>query len=297
MGNTENVRVRRGPKKIRSTSPARIIVFVIFVLYALALILPYLFGIMFSMKTAKEWFTTRVLDFPQSLNFVNYAEAWKNLNANDTSVPMMLINSIWYAGGMSFFSVILSSMSAYVVAKYRFPGRSVIYAFALVAMMIPIMGSLPAQLRYVKAVNALNSPVFSLVMCQTIGMIFVVMLSAFRGVSWEYAEAAFIDGAGPMHVFFRIMLPQVTSVAVAMFLTNFVALWADAETPLIFLDEMPTLSLGLLLYKGRVDANYVGTSMPVLYAGLIICMIPTVILFSIFQKSLMDIQMGGGLKG
>ena len=297
MNREEVLQEKKSERKIRKVSVTKIVVFLIFLFYAIILIIPYLFVVEFSIKTPNEWYTTTVLTLPSGLNFDNYVTAWKTLDANNSSVPQMLLNSLWYAGGMSLLSVLFSSMSAYVVARYKFPGRSVIYSFALVAMMIPIMGALPANIRFVNMLNGLNSPLFALIMSQTIGMIFVIMMTAFQGVSWEYAEAAFIDGAGHFLVFFKIMLPSVSSVAIAMFLTNFVTLWADAETPLIFLDEMPTITLGLLLYKGRVDANYPGVSMPVLYAGLVIYMIPTIVLFSIFQKSLMDIQMGGGLKG
>lgn len=282
---------RKKPSVINS------LVLIIFIVYAIGLIIPYLLGFMISLKTPGEYYNTKILELPGSFNLANYVEAWKGMGAIGQSIPSMLLNSIWYAGGMAAFSVLFSSMSAYVVAKYKFPGKSVIYSFALITMMIPIMGSLPSQLKYLKVLNALNSPIYVLFMCQVIGMIFIVMLSAFKGVSWEYAEAAFIDGAGPFLVFFRVMLPQVMPVMIAMFLTNFVYLWADGEAPLIFFDRLPPLALGLLFYKEKVDANFFGTSIPIFFSGLMVCMVPTIILFSVFQKTLMEIQMGGGIKG
>lgn len=284
---------------LKKTTPVRVIVFLIFLIYAILLLVPYIFAFYISLKTRTEYNSTLILAPPQSFNLLNYIEAWTALASEEsgTSVPMMLLNSLWYAGGVAFFSVLFSSMGAYVVAKYEFRGKGFVYAFAIVTMMVPVMGTLPSQLRYVRAIGSLNSSLYMITMCQLLGTIFIVMHSAFKSISWEYAEAAFIDGAGQFTVFFGIMLPQSVSVLVAMFLTNFIWLWADSETPLIFFDELPPVALGLYQYKQIVDSNDPYASVPTFYAGLILCMIPSLVLFSVFQKTLMDIQMGGGLKG
>ena len=290
---------QRVKARVKKITPVRAVVFLIFIAYAIMLLVPYLFAFYVSLKTRLEYNSTLILAPPQSFNLQNYIDAWTALASEEsgTSVPVMLLNSIWYAGGTAFFSVLFSSMGAYVVAKYNFRGRGFVYAFAIVTMMVPVMGSLPSQLRYVRAIGSLNSPLYAITMCQLLGTIFIVMHSAFKSISWEYAEAAFIDGAGPFSVFFRIMLPQASSVLVAMFLTNFIWLWADSETPMIFFDDLPPVALGLYQYKQIVDSNDPYASVPTFYAGLIMCMIPSLVLFSVFQKTLMDIQMGGGLKG
>ena len=120
------------------------------------------------------------------------------------------------------------------------------------------------------------------------------MYATFKSLSWGYAEAAFIDGAGHFGTFFRIMLPQVISPMCALVLSEFIIMWTDADTPLIFFPDMPTLAYGLFLYQDVVRKTL---QYPIFFAGLITCMIPTVALYAVFQRSLMDIQMGGGLKG
>lgn len=80
----------------------------------------------------------------------------------------------------------------------------------------------------------------------------------------------------------------------ALVLSEFIVMWTDADTPLIFFPHLPTLAYGLYLYQDVVRKTL---QYPVFFAGLITCMIPTVTLYAIFQRSLMDIQMGGGLKG
>lgn len=113
-------------------------------------------------------------------------------------------------------------------------------------------------------------------------------------MSRGYAESAFIDGAGHFRVFISIMLPQVISPLCALLLADFISLWSDCEVPLIYFPNLPTLSTGLYLYQDVVKKTL---EYPVYFAGLLTCMVPTVVLFSVFQNTLMDIQMGGGLKG
>ena len=90
------------------------------------------------------------------------------------------------------------------------------------------------------------------------------------------------------------MLPQVISPISALFMTQFITLWSDDATPLVYFPNLPTLSTGLYMYQSVVKKT---EQYPIYFAGLITCMIPTLTLFLIFQKNLMNVQMGGGLKG
>lgn len=290
-------------KKIKSSfkkfSVVKTVVFLVFAAYALLLLVPYIFGFLVSLKTDEEYYSQLITALPNSFNLKNYVRAWTDLGSaeNGLSVPTMLLNSLWYSVGTCVFSLLFSSMCAYVVSKYDFKAKGFIYGFAIVTMIIPIMGALPSQLKFAIMVGSYNSPLYAILNAPVLGTTFVVLYSVFKGVSWEYAEAAFIDGAGHFTVFFTIMLPQVLSPLCALFLTNFIWLWADSETPMIFFDELPPIALGLYRYKQVVDSNDPNGSIPTFYAGLLLCMIPSLTLFAIFQNTLMDIQMGGGLKG
>ena len=283
-------RLRRKQK----TSPVRILVFCIFVIYSVVVVIPYLWAIIVSLKTRYEYTELSVFALPKVPQWNNYLAAWSELATEGTSVPQMFINSIWYACGRSILGVLFSSMAAYVVARYRFPGRNAIYTFALITMMLPVMGTLPSSLKFAKLIGTYDSPLYVVLNASTLGSIFILMYATFKSLSWGYAEAAFIDGAGHFGTFFRIMLPQVISPMCALVLSEFIIMWTDADTPLIFFPDMPTLAYGLFLYQDVVRKTL---QYPIFFAGLITCMIPTVALYAVFQRSLMDIQMGGGLKG
>lgn len=281
-------------KKKFHTTPVRVIVFAVFVVYSITIAVPYIWTIIASLKTRPEYLNESVFSLPAKLKFDNYVKAWTELSTEGTSVPLMFVNSLWYAVGRSVLGILFSAMTAYVVAKYKFPGRKFLYTFAIVTMMIPIMGSMAMGLKFAKTIGTYNSPLYAILNAGALSGPFVILYSTFKTLSWEYAEAAMIDGAGHFGAFFKIMLPQVISPMCALILSEFILMWTDADTPIIFFPNMPTLAYGLYLYQDVVKKTL---QYPIFFAGLMTCMVPTVVLYAIFQKSLMDIQMGGGLKG
>lgn len=281
-------------KKKFHTTPVRVIVFAVFVVYSITIAVPYIWTIIASLKTRPEYLNESVFSLPAKLKFDNYVKSWTELSTEGTSVPLMFVNSLWYAVGRSVLGILFSAMTAYVVAKYKFPGRKFLYTFAIVTMMIPVMGSMAMGLKFAKTIGTYNSPLYAILNAGALSGPFVILYSTFKTLSWEYAEAAMIDGAGHFGAFFKIMLPQVISPMCALILSEFILMWTDADTPIIFFPNMPTLAYGLYLYQDVVKKTL---QYPIFFAGLMTCMVPTVVLYAIFQKSLMDIQMGGGLKG
>ena len=279
-------------KKRVKISAVNVVATVIFAVYCLGIIVPLLYGFSISLQTRAEYINFAY--FPSVPQFKNYITAWRDLDSMGNSVPVMFLNSLWFSFGTVIVNVLCSAFTGYIVAKYKFPGRNFIYYFTIITMMIPIIGALPSQIKYVAALGGYNSPLYVLVMTLGVGGSFIIFYSTFKGVDWGYAEAAFIDGAGHFTIFFRIMLPQVVAPMSALALTDFISAWANVETPIIFFPDLPTLASGLFNYETIVIKQDI---FPTYYAGLFTCMLPTVLLFVIFQKNLMDIQIGGGLKG
>lgn len=279
----------------RKPSVAWAIVFIIFLIYALSLLFPIVWGFLNSLLTRAEFnMVSDTIKLPTKLNFRNYALAWQELSANGISMITMTLNSLWYAAGSTVISVFFSACTAYVTTKYEFPGRKFFHGFAWVTMMIPIMGNMASSLKFYRVLGVADTPLFMVFSVSALSFLYVILYSTFCGLAWEYAEAAFVDGAGHFRVFFQIMLPQVISPMVALFISEFIGRWNDSMTPLIYFPSMPTLASGLYIYQlvASRAINY-----PMLFAALIMCMLPVLILFFIFQEKLMDIQMSGGVKG
>lgn len=164
----------------------------------------------------------------------------------------------------------------------------------LVVMMVPIMGNFTAQYKLYNKIGLVNSPLIILASAGGFGSTFLYVYSFFKTVSWNYAEAAFIDGAGHFKVFVKIMVPMVMPMLTAFFVMGFVGAWNDVTGPLVWLEELPTLSYGIYAYEQQTKYY---ANQPIYFAGVIISIIPVVILFIAFQKTIMNNVSIGGLKG
>lgn len=206
----------------------------------------------------------------------------------------MLFNSIWYSTLSPALGIMVSACTGYVVCKYNFHGKKLIYNLVLVVMMIPVMGSFTAQYKLYTKLNLVNSPLILIASASGFGSTFLYVYSFFKTVSWNYAEAAFIDGAGHFTVFYKIMLPMVMPMLLAFFVMGFVGAWNDVQGPLTWLEELPTLSYGIYAYEQM--AKYYANQ-PIYFSGVILSIIPVVILFILFQNAIMNNVSIGGLKG
>jgi len=271
----------------------RIIVFIIFTLYAFTLFYAILWALGMSLKSQSEYYDN-TNGFPRSWMFSNYLTAFKQVKVDKSNMLIMFLNSLWYSCGGAALGVLTSAVVAYVVAKYKFPGRGVLYAVALVTMMIPIVGSFPSQYRVYKTLGILDTPALLITKAAGFGFNFIVLYSFFKTVSWTYAEAAFIDGASHLRVFLKVMLPMSLPVMGSLFLVATIQLWNNYMEPILFLQSFPTLTSGLYAFQLQTsrDVNY-----PVLFAGLIVSVIPVVLLFAFFQNTIMESMSVGGIKG
>lgn len=281
----------------KKTSGVFKVVTVIFCIYMLILLIPYVYALFASVSTYQEYYFN-LFPIPRGgLQWKNYVDAWLNLQHDGTGIPAMIINSLIFSAGPAVLGNFLSACGAYICAKYTFPGSRFIYWFALITMMIPIVGGAPSFLKYISALGGYNSYTYVLITAQTVGPAFIIMYSCFKSVDWAYAEAAFIDGAGHFTVFFKVMLPHVVSPMIALVLSDFILFWANVENSLLYYPELPTLSTGLYYFRTFVITAAGMQRYPAYFAALLLCMIPTIILFAAFQEKLMDIQISGGIKG
>lgn len=299
MSNTKNIRIaklrkRLFKKNIKRSKVMNIVVCIIFALYTLTLLYPLFWALLASLKTNEEFMLANRNGFPIDWTFANYVTAYESMSVTGVSMIAMLFNSFWYSGVGAFLNVFVCATSAYVLSRYKFIGQKFIYGLAMLVMVLPIVGALPSEYRVYHILGIADSPLILLTQVGGFGFNFIVLYGIFKGIAKDYMEAAFVDGAGHFTVFFRIMLPQVTGTMLALFLVMFIGRWNDYNTPLLYMRDMPTLSTGLFIYKSIMDRQM---QMPVYFAGIFICCIPPVILYAFFQKSIMDVSIGGGIKG
>jgi len=281
-------------KKHKKISLTRLLIFFAFTFYAVSLIYPLVWAFLSSLKESTEYMTNNKMDLPKDWLFSNYLKAFEGLNIDGKDMFDMFFNSIWFTLGGTLAGVGVSCMTAYAVAKYRFPGSKLIYWTAVVSMMIPIVGSLPSQFKIYTALGIIESPLLLLAFLNGFGFNFLVLHSYFESLPRSYMEAAFIDGASHFQCFWRVMLPQAKSPIMALSLVSAINFWNDYNTPLLFLKEYPTLSSGIYMYQ---VINTRILNMPILFAGILLTAVPVLILYAFFSNKIMNISLEGGIKG
>lgn len=208
----------------------------------------------------------------------------------------MFKNTLLYTCGGAIIYAFMPAMTAYLCAKYDYKLSRAIFIAYTIMMCMPIVGSLPTELSFLREMGLYDSIFGNYVQKMTgSGMYFFVYYAYFKGASNTYREAAIIDGAGPLTVMFRIYFPLAIKIVSTVFLIQFVALWNDYQTPLVYLPTRPTLAYGIF-YVSTPNANFNAKlyEVPVQIAGPMMLAIPILIIFIAFKNRLMgDITLGG----
>ena len=273
-----------------------IIMFMIFMLFALSFIFPFAWVLMNSFKPKGE-FATNFMGLPKTWTFNNYLQAFSiKESQSGYTIFQMLGMSVLIAGGGTIVTVFTSSAAAYVVAKYEFPGRNLIFTIVIFAMIIPVVGALPSQIQLMTKLGLNNNilgPIF--IYSGGFGANFLLLYSFFKNLSWTYVEAAKVDGASDFKIFFKIIVPMAKGPIIAVSIIQLIGLWNDYLTPSIYLPRRPTIAVGLKYISDTlIDARGEYT---VLFATIILTLLPIIILFVSFSKTIMENTSVGGLKG
>lgn len=281
-------------KKSKTEKIVFSIVFVVFVLYAVMLLYPLLFTFTASLIENGRVYARDPMAFSIPPYFSNYAKAIGELNVRQTDFMGMFFNSIWYAFGAVGLCIMSSAMMAYIVAKYNFRGKMILYNLVLVVLILPLYGTEAAKYRLLQSLGCTNSPFYLISAPWAFGTEFLLIYSFFKALPWSYSEAAFMDGAGHFYVFFKIMFPLALPSVTAVFVCGFIGTWNSYTIPLLYFPEMPTLASGLWEYERQMQYQ---ANQPVYYAGAILAMIPLFAIFVGFQNTIMQKVYLGGLKG
>ncbi len=280
--------------KVKRFTPGRIVVFVILSLFTVTFCAGLLWIIVNSFKEDIQFYTGAFFAFPKPFLVRNYVDAFAVLAKERFDLTFMIFNSIWYSVGGVVLLVFTNNVVAYILARFSFPGRNIIYWTYFFTMMLTVVGSMPSSLKVYKMMGVYDSPTFLFTRIMAGGSNLFMFYATYKTQALTYSEAAYIDGAGHYTVYFKIMLPQSVGMCIAIGVMSFISLWNDYMLPLVYVPHWPTLAAGL--YKLSLIAERKWLE-PYLLAGIVISSIPIVVLFVMFQKQLLQLNFGGGLKG
>ena len=296
--------IGRRKKIARKMDAFQIVLYVIVAFYCLSMVYVLFFGLINSLKSSTDYQWLNPFGFPHSeaggwqlKNYINVLSEFKvssmSMGGNEIGLWQMFLNSLLYAVCMALFNMATQIMVAYATAKYDFKLKPVLYGVAVIVMLLPIIGSLASEVQMANTFKFTNNLLgICLMKCKYAGLYFLVFYATFRSVSWTYAEAAQIDGAGHFKIFIQIMLPLIKSTAFAVFILLFIEYWNDYYTPMIFLPKAPTMSYGLFVFQ---TDN--GASVPIQLAACLLTCLPILVLFVAFKDKIMGNVTMGGIKG
>jgi multiple sugar transport system permease protein len=219
---------------------------------AVAVIYPFMVMIMNSFKTGREILNYPRNLFPEQFNLSGYQGVFQEID-----VLRLFFNSLFLAVSITALNTILSALAAYAFAKIRFPGRNQLFAFMLTTMMIPsVLFLIPT---YVMIYNIGWVGRFeALIIPSAVSVFNIFLLRQFMvGIPDELVEAARMDGAGELTVFFRLILPLTLPALATVAILTFMGSWNDFFGPLLYLNQPQnwTLQLGLLQFRGMVPGE------------------------------------------
>ena len=268
--------------------------FVVLFFALLAFSYVYIFWFCFSsgLKTHDE-ISLNTFGMPENPNFYNYIDVFSKLKVGKIGFIQMLCNSLYFSILGYLLTCMLTCMLAYVTNKYKFPGAKLYFLVVTITMILPIYGNGGSSYRLLHQLGLINSPLYILMYCSGVNAYYLYFYAAFSSLSWDYAEAAQIDGANEFTIFFRVMFPQVIALFGALFLIGWVADWNNYGSALVYLPKMPTIAAGIYLFELDIQRY---ARMDILYAAYFISAIPALILFIAFNKTLTTNVSLGGIK-
>ena len=287
--------VRRKPFAVRARAAAGTTVF-----HAVGLILaglflaPLLLAGLNSIKSPAEANQQPPTWFPQSFSLQNY----ERLATFGEGIGLYLWNSVVLSGVTVLGSVIVCTLAAYGFARFRFPGKNLLFVSTLAILMVPyatILLPLYLVLSWIGLQNTVFGLALVLIMFQLPFGVFLLR-NSFESIPRELEEAALVDGAGPITALRYISLPLVSPSIATVALFSFIASWNEFLAPLIFLNGGDQYTLPIMLVNIRSNA-YGVVDYGAMQAGVVIAIVPTLIVYLLLQRYYVAGLTNGALRG
>jgi multiple sugar transport system permease protein len=266
------VRSRRVPERL-----SRLIIYLLLIGTSICFLIPFAWLIISAFKASDEIFVYPPVWWPEHWEWDNFYKAL-------TTLPFgrYALNSLLIAGLNVIGNVVSCSLVAYGFARFRFPGRRILFMVLLATLMVPNQVLLVPQFVLFHQLGW-NNTFLPLTVPAFFGSAFYVFLlrQFFLTLPPELEEAAKIDGAGSLRTFLTIVLPQVKPALTAVAIFSFQGAWNDFLQPLIYLNDPNkfTLQLGLAQFQGTYHTEW-----NLIMAATVVVMLPMLIIFFLAQR-------------
>ncbi len=258
----------------------RILLYALLVLIGVTMILPLLWMVSTSLKEPQSVFTRTPQWLPSPITWLNYVKIWQ-------VVPFLKFfgNSVFVAVCVTAGHVFASACGAYAFARLRFPGRETLFFAYIATMMIPGAVTMIPVFILMKVFGWVDT-YYALIIPGIFNAFGTFLLRQFfLTISSDVEDAAKIDGASPLRIFWSIILPISKPALAALTISTFMGNWQSFMWPLLVVDsvEKKTLPIGLAYFQDQYATNW-----PLLMVGSLLAILPILVLFLFNQRFLIQ---------
>ncbi len=276
------------PRYDRLSLSMRILVYAILIVGALVMVLPFVWMASTACKPSNEINTIPVTWLPQNVSCLENLDGLYNTSANFNRT---IVNTAIMTIGRTIGQLITCSLAAYGFARFKFPGRNLLFALCLGLLMVPFQAILIPEYLLIRSLGWRNT--FQALIVPGVFSAFALFLlrQAFLQIPIELEEAATIDGANPLQILWSITLPLSMPALAAFAVITVQAAWNDFLYPLVIANNESTrvVTIGIALLQGQRD-----TPWNLLMMGSLIATLPMLVLFVLLQRYFIEgVSMSG----
>lgn len=253
----------------------------------LLMMVPFIWMIGSSFKPESEFTVIPPTLIPNHPTFSNYRDLFVKMDF------LIYLKNTLIIVLCSFVGLFLNAMAGYAFAKFDFPGKNKFFYIILATMMIPSQVTMIPTYLIINQMHLVNT-MAGIVLPGLVGAFAIFLFRQFMTtIPMDLLEAARLDGAGELRIFFQLMVPIVKPVFAVQGILTFIGAWNSFLWPLIIANDerLYTLSVGLSLLKGQY-----GTEFGLQMAGAAFMVVPIIIIFIFFQKHIIEGYTISGIK-
>lgn len=255
----------------------------------LLVIFPLVVVLLGSFKTHKEYLTTEVFSLPAKMNFENYKTAFVN-----GKVLLGLKNTLIIIVFSCVGTIVTGTMTAFVVQRFNsILTRAVKNAF-LVAMLLPSISMQVTVFQIINKLNLYDTMMSNIILYVGTDIVSIyIFMQYLSQISVSLDESAIVDGASYIKIYFQIILPLLRPAIATVLIIKFVGIYNNFYTPQLYMpsEELGVVSTALYRFIGPYGAKW-----EIIFAGIIVCIIPTLTIFLTLQKYIYSGMVSGAVK-
>ena len=268
----------------------RLLILVAVACGAITIFFPFFWMAVTSLKTAPEIQRVPLQIAPDDwLNFKNYVEVFQRQ-------PFLryLLNSAIVASVAAVSSVVVSSLAGFGFAKYRFPGRDFFFLAIVGILMVPFQSVVVPLYEWMNRLGLLDT--YAGIVAPDLVSVFGVFLmrQAIEVIPNDYIDAARMDGASDLRIFFSVILPSVKPAIATLFIIKFMWSWNEFFWPMVVTTspQMKVVTIGLMSFTNMYYIDY-----NLLTAAAVISILPILVIFVTLQRWVVQAVVMSGMKG